>query len=88
MRTGESNIEAPAYPRDIPQWTLNGISRREIPRAAFQLARLLRQRKVDILHAHHYDQAVIGLLATRLHPGTKLVVGRHYSDAIYRSSWG
>src|ERR1700682_3238895 len=88
VRTGESNIEAPVYPRDTPQWTLNGISRREISRAAFKCARLLRQWKVDILHAHHYDQAVIGLLATRLHPGTKLVVGRHHSDAIYRSSRG
>ena len=88
VRAGESNIEAPVYPRDTPRWTLNGASRREIPRAAVQLARLLRRWGADILHTHHYDQAVIGLLATRLHPGTKLVVGRHYSDAIYRSSWG
>ena len=88
VRTSESYFEAPVYPRDTPQWTLNGISRWEIPRAAFQLARLLRRWGADILHAHHYDQAVIGLLATWLYPGTKLVVGRHYSDAIYRSSRG
>jgi glycosyltransferase involved in cell wall biosynthesis len=45
---------------------------------------LLRDWQADILHTHHYDQAVIGCLATWLHPKTCLIVGRHYSDAIYR----
>jgi len=88
VRTCASNIEAPVYAEDTPRWVLNGTSRREIPRAAYQLASLLRRWKADILHTHHYDQAVIGWLATRIYPKTRLVVGRHYSDSIYRSSRG
>ena len=68
MRTCASNIEAPVYAEDTPRWVLNGTSRREIPRAAYQLASLLRRWRADILHTHHYDQAVIGWLATRIYP--------------------
>jgi len=42
----------------------------------------------DILHTHLYDEAVIGWLAKRIYPKTRLVVGRHYSDSIYRSTTG
>lgn len=89
VRTPESNIEAPDYGSEIPNWVLNGASRREIPRASYQLARLLRDWRVDILHTHHYEQAVIGVLAVTMVPRTRLVVGRHYSDALYRlpSTW-
>ena len=66
VRTSASNIEAPVYAEDTPRWVLNGTSRREIPRAAYQLASLLRRWRADILHTHHYDQAVIGWLATRI----------------------
>src|SRR6266853_691967 len=41
---------------------------------------------VDILHVHHYDEALIGWLASSLRPATRLVVGRHYSDSLYRVS--
>jgi L-malate glycosyltransferase len=88
VRTNTCNIEAPIYGQDTPRWTLSGISRREIPRAAWELARLLRRWKADILHTHHYDQSVIGWLATRIYPRPRLVIGRHYSDAIYRSTHG
>jgi glycosyltransferase involved in cell wall biosynthesis len=88
LRTQKANIEAPIYREGTPRWILNGTSRREIPRAACQLASLLRCWKADILHTHHYDQALIGWLATRIYPRTRLVIGRHYSDSIYRSTMG
>ncbi|MBW3599042.1 MAG: glycosyltransferase family 4 protein [Planctomycetes bacterium] len=88
VRTNQSNIQAPVYSDRTPQWSLNGTRRQEIPRATCQLVRILRDWKADILHAHHFDQAVIGLLATQLYPKARLVIGRHYSDAIYRSSYG
>jgi glycosyltransferase involved in cell wall biosynthesis len=88
VRTGVCNIEAPAYVPEIPRWTLKGTARREIPRAAGQLASLLRRWKADILHTHHFDQAVIGWLATRIYRRSRLVIGRHYSDSIYRSTTG
>ena len=83
-----SNIEAPVYADDTPRWVLNGTSRWEAPRVAFRLAALLRRWRADILHTHHYDQAVIGWMATRIYPRTRLVIGRHYSDSIYRSTTG
>jgi glycosyltransferase involved in cell wall biosynthesis len=44
--------------------------------------------KIDIVHAHHFDQSVIAWMATRLFRKTALVIGRHYSDALYRvPSW-
>lgn len=85
VRAGTANGEdMPQFPRWIVPWS----SRRDIPRMAVALARILREWDADILHAHHYDESVIGWLATRLAPRTRLIVGRHYSDAIYRSSAG
>ncbi|HXG68172.1 MAG TPA: glycosyltransferase [Blastocatellia bacterium] len=84
VRSERHNIAAPVYQERTPRWVLNGTSRRAIPQAARQLARILRDWKADILHTHHYDQMFIGWLATRLYPRTRLIIGRHYSDAIYR----
>lgn len=83
-----SNIAAPVYSDDTPRWVLGTQSRWRIPWAAQRLACILRRWKADVLHTHHYDEAVIGWLATRLCPSVRLVVGRHYSNAIYRSSHG
>jgi glycosyltransferase involved in cell wall biosynthesis len=88
VRTKDANIAAPVYRERTPHWVLDGLSRRDIPKTAWRLSRILKEWRVDILHAHHYDQALIGYLATRLNRRTRLVVGRHYSDAIYRSSRG
>ena len=41
------------------------------PPCSLPLASLLRRWRADILHTHHYDQAVIGWLATRLYPKTR-----------------
>lgn len=84
VRSNESNIEVPVYEERTPRWMVSGATRRGWPRAAWRLASILRAWKADILHAHHYDQAVIGWMATRICPRTRLVLGRHYSDAIYR----
>src|SRR5262249_20944877 len=86
VRSAECNIAAPAYGSSTPRWLLPGTSRRTLPATVGRLARLLRSWKADILHTHHYDEAIIGWLATRIYPKTRLVVGRHYSDAIYRLS--
>lgn len=81
----KSNMGPPDYTvLGIPQWVLPGQCRREYPFTILRLARLLQRVRVDILHIHHYDEAIIGWLATRIHRKTRLVVGRHYSDAIYR----
>jgi glycosyltransferase involved in cell wall biosynthesis len=88
VRSLENNIADPCYTRELPFFQVAGPGRAQVPRASYELAAILRKWNVDVLHTHHYDQAVIGLLATRLFRRTRLVVGRHYSDAIYRSSFG
>lgn len=84
VRSADSKIAAPAGSGGGPSWLLGGNTRRALPRTVWRVVRLLREWDVDILHSHHYDQSVIGWLATRLHRSTRHVVGRHYSDAIYR----
>jgi L-malate glycosyltransferase len=77
----DANIKAPAYAQaGIPHFVLNVRSRRDYPAAAVRLARLLARERVDLIHAHHFDPGAIAWLATRLHPATRLIVGRHYSD--------
>ncbi len=88
VRTSEWNIVQPLYRPETPRWVLDGASRSEVPRAALQLARIMAEWRADIVHAHHYDQAVIAWLATRLYRKARLFVGRHYSNSIYRSSRG
>ena len=88
VATEESNIACPVYAEHVRRWVIPWTPRRGLLTAATRLARVLRVWRADVLHTHHYYEAVIGLLATCLYPRTKLVVGRHYSDAIYRSTDG
>jgi len=77
----ETNIHDPEFAAaGIPHFVLGARSRRDYPAAVVRLARLLRRHGIDVLHAHHFEPAAIGWAATRLHPSTRLVVGRHYSD--------
>jgi glycosyltransferase involved in cell wall biosynthesis len=84
-----SSIESPRYADDgIPHWVIPARSRKGYPIAALRLARLLRSHRIDVVHTHHYDPTVVGWMATRLQRPTRLVVGRHYSDAIYLNATG
>jgi glycosyltransferase involved in cell wall biosynthesis len=85
VRSEDSNIARPEYGQDVKYFYLPGNSRRDAPMTAYKLAQILRQNAIDILHTHHYEQAIVGWMATRLCRRTKLVIGRHYSDAIYRN---
>jgi len=84
VRSEKSNIERPVYRPHTVVHTLNGTGRAKIPVTVNRLALLLRKMKIDIVHAHHFDQSVIAWMATRLYRNTVLVIGRHYSDALYR----
>jgi glycosyltransferase involved in cell wall biosynthesis len=61
--------------------------RRDFPRAVAALRKLLQRERIDILHVHHYVPGLIALAATRK-LAVALVIGRHYSDAIYTLSRG
>ncbi|WP_207086428.1 glycosyltransferase [Phormidium pseudopriestleyi] len=80
-----SNIIFPDYKEaGISHWVLHGDRRSDYPVIGLKLAQLLEREKIDLIHTHHYDQGLIGWLATRLYPKTRLILGRHYSDSIYR----
>lgn len=85
----DSPIEAPVYQADVFRRILNEkLLSSTIPRITWQLVKILREWQPDILHTHHYEEAFIGFLATKLCPNVKLIVGRHYSDFIYRLPQG
>lgn len=88
VRTAQSNIAAPEYARRTPVWVLGSAARWQAPLAVARLAHLIRRWRPDIIHAHHYDEGLIASLATTLTRGTRLVLGRHYSNTIYRSTRG
>lgn len=84
VRSEKCNIAPPLYKPHTTVHVLNGIGREKIPGAVDRLASLLRKMKIDIVHAHHFEQGLIAWMATRLYRKTALVIGRHYSDALYR----
>jgi glycosyltransferase involved in cell wall biosynthesis len=53
------------------------------PALAMRLARVLKERDIDIVHCHHYSPYVYGLLASVLKPTVQLVFTEHgrLSDA-------
>lgn len=77
------NIEPLRYHGQFPELTLNVTGRLGYPRAVLLLARLLRAHRVDVLHAHHFEEAVLAVAAARLAGRCRVVVGRHYHDEIY-----
>ena len=83
------NIAEPGYAeRGVAAADLGAASgRRAYPRALHRLRRLLSAWRIDVVHCHHYDPAVLTWLATR---GTSVpvVVGRHHSDAIELDTTG
>jgi glycosyltransferase involved in cell wall biosynthesis len=76
-----------ADPRGIPLTDLAAIRPHQLFRAVFALRTILKRERIDILHAHHYTPGFIAMMATRRLP-VALVMGRHYSDALYRLSRG
>jgi len=53
------------------------------PALALELAGVIKARRIDVVHCHHYSPYVYGLLATILHPRVRLVFTEHgrLSDA-------
>jgi glycosyltransferase involved in cell wall biosynthesis len=87
--TDQSNIEAPGYKRGrISHFVLGCAKRRHYPFAILRLARVLRQNRVDVLHTHHYDETIIGVLAAKVARIKAVVIGRHYDDEFYLTASG
>ena len=87
--TDQSNVESPRYEdRDIPSWVLACNSRHRYPLAILRLARLLWRHRVDILHTHHYEETLIGVLAATIARTPRVIIGRHYHDELYLMAAG
>ncbi len=84
-----SNIADPGFAgRGVDAVDLGaGRGRRSYPAALGRLVEYVRRERIDVMHTHHFDPAVLGWLATRM-SSTRLVVGRHYSDAILLATTG
>ncbi len=57
------------------------------PSIARQLAQLISEHNIDVVHCHHYSPYVYGLLASALRPGTKLVFTEHGRLSNAAPSW-
>jgi glycosyltransferase involved in cell wall biosynthesis len=87
---GYSNIEAPDYEKDgIPFYSLN-IEHGwvDLFKGAFRLSNHLKKNKIEILHTHHYYEALIGRLACWMYPSCRHIIGRHYHDQFYITTKG
>ena len=56
--------------------------RGQYPRGVAELCRIVRGERVQLIHTHHFDEALLGAAAGRL-TRTRVVLGRHYYDEVY-----
>ncbi|NOT47723.1 MAG: glycosyltransferase [Acidobacteria bacterium] len=79
----QDSFEPPYWLKDCQSvdYTNLGVSGRlRFPWAVQRLARFLKEKKIDILHTHLFDAALIGLAAAQI-AGTRVrVVSRHHLD--------
>ena len=68
---------------DIRLFNLNCPGRIFYPRAIKELVGILRREKIDILHTHHFDPTVVGLIAARF-VKVPVIFARHYSNELER----
>jgi L-malate glycosyltransferase len=79
--------EPGAWASELTAWQVPVVSLGRTPGfhpgLAVRLARILKDRDVDVLHCHHYSPYVYGLLASILKPNVQLVFTEHgkLSDA-------
>lgn len=84
------NAQLPDYTGSELQIESLGISHGYLSMftGAWRLSRLLRKHRVQIIHAHHFYESVMAMMACWLVPSCKLVVGRHYHNEFYLTANG
>ena len=66
----------------VGYFSLGATSRLSYPLAVRRLARLLKERRIDVLHTHLFYSGLIGVLAKRLHRKTIVAVMRHHTSIV------
>jgi glycosyltransferase involved in cell wall biosynthesis len=72
-------LQAAMAEMDTPSFSLNATSRRQYPDTIRRLAKLIRQEKVSLVHAHCFDPTFVAWRAAR-RAGVNFVFTRHHSD--------
>ncbi|MBI4342990.1 MAG: glycosyltransferase [Candidatus Omnitrophica bacterium] len=85
--TDDGSVRPGAAP--YPVTVLGVRARTQWPAAAAALRRLCRSERVDVVHTHNLDSTAIGAFAALGIRRVRLVIGRHYADALYqlRPAW-
>jgi glycosyltransferase involved in cell wall biosynthesis len=89
--SSESNIEEPNFSRIFVKHLTFGYKMNllGILGSVFKLAGTIQKERPQIIHSHHYYESLIAMLAIILSfRKTKLVIGRHYHDELYRTTKG
>ena len=76
--------QAPAWMSDagFEYFWLRANQRWRYPGAVRRLSRIIRDKKIDILHAHLHEATLLGAAVKKLNANLRYVAGRHYSDQL------
>jgi glycosyltransferase involved in cell wall biosynthesis len=69
--------------RGVRAYALDSLSRKRYPHAFSEIWKICQKENPDIVHTHVFDPTVIGLAIGKLQR-RKVIVTRHYSDALYQ----
>ncbi len=69
--------------RGVRAYALDAFARKRYPHAFREIWKICQKENPDIVHTHVFDPTVIGLTIGKLQR-RKVVVTRHYSDALYQ----
>lgn len=81
-KTDICNVAEPIFPDQTKHRIIKWKGKLGIVPAAFRLAKLLKEWQIDVVHAHHFEPALVAALAVRMQKRSRLVFGRHYSDLV------
>jgi glycosyltransferase involved in cell wall biosynthesis len=69
--------------KEISHINLGIANARNIFKILPELSKIISKYKIDIIHAHLFEEQFIGAFLKIFHPKIKFIIGRHYSDEIY-----
>ncbi|MEO6883798.1 MAG: glycosyltransferase family 4 protein [Bacteroidia bacterium] len=77
LNNQNSPLENFLIKKDIPTFRVNYKNKNDIPLAIFKIMRILKQKKIDIVHCHLFDACIVGLTAAKILGIKKRIHTRH-----------
>lgn len=82
-------FQFPDYEKQgVVYYVLNSVERYQYLGVVWKLISIIKKNKIDIVHAHLFDESFLMAIVKLCMPRVKFVIGRHYSDEIYLTSQG